>query len=73
MAVISIRLNKEEEKIMNYLATFYEEDKSTLIKHSIKDMYEDIIDNKVINEYEEKENKEKQIFISSEDILKELS
>jgi len=39
MAVISVRLNIEEEKIIDYLSSVYDEDKSTLIKHSLKEMY----------------------------------
>ena len=72
MAVISVRLNTEEEKIIDYLSSVYDEDKSTLIKHSLKEMYEDIVDKKIIEDYEMKELKKKPRFISSEDIMKEL-
>ena len=72
MAVISVRLNTEEEKIMDYLSSVYDEDKSTLIKHSLKEMYEDIVDKKLIDDYETKEKKKKPHFISSEQIMKDL-
>jgi predicted transcriptional regulator len=72
MAVISIRLNTEEEKIIDYLSSVYDEDKSTLIKHSLKEMYEDIVDKKIVEEYEILELKRTPRFISSEDIMKEL-
>jgi hypothetical protein len=71
MAVISVRLNTEEEKIMDYLSSVYEEDKSTLIKHSIKEMYEDLIDKEIIEVYEKGEIKKTPKFINSNDILKE--
>ena len=72
MAVISVRLNTEEEKIIDYLSSVYDEDKSTLIKHSLKEMYEDIVDKKIIDDYEIKKKKKKPHFISSEEIMKDL-
>jgi hypothetical protein len=72
MAVISVRLNTEEEKIIKYLSSVYDEDKSTLIKHSLKEMYEDIVDKKIIDDYEIKERNKKPHFVSSEEIMKEL-
>ena len=72
MAVISVRLNTEEEKIIDYLSSVYDEDKSTLIKHSLKEMYEDIVDKKIIDDYEVKEQKKKPHFVSSEEIMKDL-
>ncbi len=72
MAVISVRLNTEEEKIIEYLSSVYDEDKSTLIKHSLKEMYEDIVDKKIVEDYELKETKKKPHFINSEEIMKDL-
>ena len=72
MAVISVRLNTEEEKIIDYLSSVYDEDKSTLIKHSLKEMYEDIVDKKIIDDYEIREQKKKPHFVSSEEIMKDL-
>jgi hypothetical protein len=69
MAVISVRLNTEEEKIMDYLSSVYEEDKSTLIKHSIKEMYEDLIDKEIIENYEKGEINKTPKFINSNNIL----
>ena len=73
MAVISVRLNSEEEKIMDYLSTFYDEEKSTLIKHSLKEMFEDIVDNEVIDFFDKEEKKNTLSFVNAEDILKELA
>ena len=70
MAVISVRLNTEEEKIIDYLADYYEEDKSSLIRHSLKEMYEDIIDRIAINDFEKIEKKKKPKFLKAEEILK---
>ncbi|MCL1993905.1 MAG: DUF6290 family protein [Spirochaetes bacterium] len=70
MAVISLRLNKEEENMVNFLADYYEQDRSSLIKHSLKELYEDIIDRQTIAEYELKEKEVK--FIDSSEIIKSL-
>jgi predicted DNA-binding protein len=73
MAMISIRLNTEEEKMIDFLSQHYEEEKSSLIKHSLKDMYEDLIDRKVIDEFETKEQNEEVKFLSADQILSSLS
>lgn len=70
MAVISIRLNEEEEQMVSFLSNQFEKDKSSLIKYSLKEMYEDFIDNKVIDQLEIEEQKQPLNFISAEDILK---
>ena len=72
MAVISIRLNTEEEKMISFLSNHFEEDKSSLIKHSLKEMYEDILDRKVIDTFETNEKNNKATFISSLELLKSL-
>ncbi len=72
MAVISIRLNKEEEKMVSFLSNQYEKDKSSLIKYSLKEMYEDFIDNRIIDQFEIEEDKNIQNLLSAEDILRSL-
>jgi len=73
MAVISVRLNTEEEKIMEYLSEYYEEDKSTLIKHSLNEMYEDIVDKEAIEKFEKRKETKKPVFVQAQNILKDLS
>jgi hypothetical protein len=70
MAVISLKLSHEEENMVNFLSDFYEQDKKSLIKYSIKELYEDIIDKRFINEYEAKEKSGKVEFVDSSEILK---
>lgn len=72
MAVISIRLNSEEEKMISFLSDQYEKDKSSLIKFSLKEMYEDFIDKKVIDEFENKEKKRSVKYIKADEIIKNL-
>ena len=70
MAIISLRLNQNEEKMVKFLSDYYEQDKSALIKYSLKELYEDIIDKQIINEFETKEKKGKTKFVNSDEIFK---
>jgi predicted transcriptional regulator len=72
MAVISVRLNKDEEGIIEYLSKIYNEDKSTLIKHSLREMYEDNLDIETIKNYESSNKEENGKFINSEEVIKSL-
>ena len=73
MAVISLRLNQNEENMVNFLSEYYEQDKSSLIKYSLKELYEDIIDRRIINEFEVKEKNRGINFIDSNEILNILN
>jgi hypothetical protein len=73
MAVISLRLNKNEENMVNFLSEYYEQDRSSLLKHSLKELYEDIIDKKVIGEYETREKNGEINFIDSNEIMKMIN
>jgi hypothetical protein len=70
MGVISIRLNKEEEKILKKLSDHFHEDKSALVKKSLLELYENVMDLNEIKKYEAKELKGKASFFTAEDILK---
>jgi predicted DNA-binding protein len=69
MAVISVRLNKREEEILNYLTDYLHEDKSTLFRKSLVEMYEDIQDIRFIEQYVEESEIRKKIFISGEELF----
>ncbi len=69
MAVVSVRLNEKEEKILNYLTDYLHEDKSTLFRKSLFEMYEDIQDIRFIEQYIENSQIEKPTFISGEELL----
>jgi hypothetical protein len=73
MAVISLRLNRDEEEMVNFLTDFYGRDRSALIKISLKELYEDIIDRKAISQYEKREKAGETSFVSSDEILKMLN
>lgn len=67
MALVSVRLNKDEEKILTYLSEYFHEDKSTLLRKALYEMYEDIQDIKFIETYRETEKDRK--FITGDDLL----
>ena len=69
MAVISVRLNEEEERILEYLSEYYHEDKSTLFKKSMYELYEDIQDIRFIESYISNGNKKSKKFLSAEELL----
>ena len=70
MGVISIRLNKDEEKILKKLSDHFHEDKSALVKKSLVELYENILDLDEIKKFEARERKGKVSFSTAEAILK---
>ncbi len=70
MGVISIRFNSDEEKILKKLSDYFHEDKSALIKKSLVELYENVLDLNTIARFEEKEKKKKVSFSAADDILK---
>ena len=69
MGVTSIRLNKKEEQVLNYLKEHFNCDSSTLLKKSMFELYEDLKDKEVIDSFEEKEANSSTEFIEFEDLL----
>ena len=70
MGVISIRLNKDEDKILRELSEYFNTDKSTLIKRSLLELYENMRDIETVELFEKKEQRKKVSFVAAEDILK---
>jgi len=68
MAVISVRFNSKEEKILKTLKNYYNCDSSNLIKRTLLDLYEEIKDREIIEQFEIKEKSSKSVFIEFEDI-----
>jgi len=69
MAVVSVRLNDEEEKILEYLTEYLHEDKSTLLKKSMYELYEDIQDIRFIENYIDATKKSENKFITGDELL----
>ncbi len=68
MGVISIRLNQDEERILKKLAEHFHEDKSALLKKSLLELYENVVDLKEIKKFEAKERKGKVSFFTAGDV-----
>lgn len=71
MAVVSVRFNDKEIKILKMLKKYYNCDYSSLLKVSLWDLYEEIKDKEIIEEFEKKEKTSKANFIKIEDIISE--
>ncbi|MCE5329976.1 DUF6290 family protein [bacterium] len=69
MAVISVRFNSKEEKILEILKKHFNCDSSNLLKKSLWDLYEEIKDREIIEQYEDKEKNSKSDFVKIGDIL----
>lgn len=69
MAVISVRFNPKEEKILKALKKYFNCDSSNLIKKSLLDLYEEIKDREIIEEFEVRESSSESDFVKVEDIL----
>jgi len=67
VAVISVRFNSREEKILEILKKYYECDSSSLVKKSLLDPYEEI--REIIEQYEAREKISKSGFVKIEDII----
>jgi predicted transcriptional regulator len=70
MGVVSIRLNKDEEKLLSKLSEHFHEDKSALFKKSLRELFENVLDLNEIKKFEANERKGKVSFSSEENILK---
>jgi len=68
MAVISLNLNQNEEDMVAFLTDYYERDSSSLIRYSLKELYEDIVDKQAISEFETREKRGEVRFVDSGEI-----
>jgi hypothetical protein len=69
MAVISVRFNSKEEKILKTLKNYYNCDSSNLIKRTLLDLYEEIKDREMIEQFEVREKASDYGFVKIEDIM----
>jgi hypothetical protein len=69
MAVVSVRLNDKEEEVLEYLTNYFHEEKSSLLKKSMFELYEDIQDIKFVDKYLNKKGFDKKNFISAEELF----
>lgn len=69
MAVVSVRLNKEEEEVLNYLSDYFREDKSTLFKKGLQELYEDVQDIRFIESYCDDADEVEPQFVTIDELL----
>lgn len=69
MGVTSVRFNAKEEKVLKILKKYYNCDTSTLLKKSLWDLYEDIKDKEIIDDFEKREKSKKTKFVQIHDLI----
>ena len=69
MAVTSVRFNKKEEKVLDYLKDHFHCDTSSLLKKSLWELYEEIKDKEIIEEFEKNQEKGNIKFSTIDNIL----
>jgi hypothetical protein len=68
---ISVRLNKDEVNMLKQLTEYFHADRSTLIKRSLLELYENMRDIEAMEAFEKKEKKGKISFLTADSILAE--
>lgn len=67
--MLTIRFNPREKKLLRLLKKHYNCDASTLIKKSRWDLYEDIRDREIIEDFERKETASRTGFVQITELL----
>lgn len=70
MATITVRMNEDEIKVLDYLTKHFKNDRSTMLKRSIMELYEDTKDNNFIDKYHKQRSSK--VFLNSTEFLKQL-
>jgi predicted transcriptional regulator len=73
MALVTLRLNEDEEKILAMLVKHLDEDKSKILKDALWEKFEDLRDRELIEEFEAKEAAGKVRFSSAEALINRIS
>lgn len=73
MALVTLRLSEEEEKILALLVKHFDEDKSKILKDALWDKFEDLRDRELIEEFESKEAAGKAQFAPADDLLSRIA
>lgn len=69
MGVTSVRFNENEEKALDYLKETFHADTSAVIKKALWELYEDLSDRRIIEEFEVREAAGAVEFGSIEDLI----
>jgi predicted DNA-binding protein len=69
MGIVSVRLNAQEEKMLEYLSEHLHEDRSALIKNCLSELYEDILDREKIAVIKSRETNGDVKFLTAAEVL----
>lgn len=69
MAIVTLRLSDDEEKILEMLVRYFDEDKSKILKDALWDKFEDLRDREIIEDYEARSKAGKVEFGSADALL----
>jgi predicted DNA-binding protein len=72
MAIVTLRLNDEEEKILELLVKYFDADKSKILKEAMWDKFEDLRDQEIIEGFEKKSKVGKIQFGSADDLIRKI-
>ncbi len=72
MAIVTLRLNNEEEKILDLLVDYFAADKSKILKEAMWDKFEDLRDQEIIESFEKKKKAGKVQFANADDLIKKI-
>ncbi len=72
MGVMTIRFNEKEESILDILQKYFDDDKSKIIKEALFELYEEIRDREVIEDYEKRIKSKTVKYYSTEEVMKNI-
>ena len=72
MAIITLRLSDQEEKVLDLLVRHFDQDKSKVLKDALWEMYEDVRDRELIEDFEKRHRAGKVEFVTADDFVSTL-
>lgn len=72
MAIVTLRLNQEEEKVLEKLVEYFDEDKSRILKEAMWDKFEELRDRELIEDFERANRAGKIQFGSADDLINKI-
>jgi predicted DNA-binding protein len=72
MAIVTLRLNEEEDKALALLVKYLDEDKSRILKDAMWEKFEELRDREIIEEFEKKSKNGKIEFVNADAFVKQF-
>ncbi len=72
MAIVTLRLNDEDEKVLNLLVKHFDLDRSKILKEAMWDKFEDLRDQEIIEGFEKKMRAGKTQFATAKDLIHQI-